>query len=185
METFQTNNFFSSAKSAAGIVSTAVYVDLPFLNKQVDDLYKKYNAYHSLELVLPMTLESMLGFIQEYLKIYEKYDVHLFGSQESFICGIGLSCSDSAPYAVKEHFCDADIARAIARHMRKEGKNYKELILIADDNSYPKVLNLNRRVDTLLFCNDESTNMYTINYEKWQNIDYIIAWSMGLDLGDI
>lgn len=167
-------------------VCMALYIDLPFLNVQVDYVLKRYKAGRPWEEIPLMTLESMLVFIEKYLGIEKRYDVHLFGHQQSFASGVNLDCSGSGLCAIKEHQCNSDdIARAIAVHMRKDGKCYKEIILAADDKSYPMVMDQNRCIDVLLYCDDESTGMYMVNYSKWQNILYVIAFSMGLNLEDI
>lgn len=163
----------------------AIYVDWQFFNREaIKSLhyYEKECSDKNLQLV---SLSKFLDFIASYLNLSGRFDVHLFGTASSFstslvdLDALKLRKSHHAFFNITEHQHEF-IAIALVEHLHKLGTPYEYLILVADDNAYPPLLSRGRVFDVLLRRGNDSTSMAEVNTKKWQDIDYIIGWCLGL-----
>lgn len=172
------------------IAAGALYIDWQFVDRTSAKLLHHYRAQHpdkDLQLVM---LSQLLDFVAEYLKLQGRYDVHLFGTASSFSTSIvdldalKLRKTHEALYNVAEHQHEW-LAIELVEHLHKRGTEYDQIILIADDNAYLPMLNRGRRINVLFRRDDDSTSMAHVTAEKWQDIDYVIGYSMGLETHEL
>lgn len=164
----------------------AIYVDWQFFDRKAIQClrhYKKEYPEKKLELV---SLSALLDFIAQYLELKGRYDVHLFGTASSFstslvdLDALKLRKSHHAFFNITEHQQDF-IAIALVEHLHRYGTPYDHLVLVADDNAYPPLLDRGRSFDALIRRDSEFTSMSPVRAKNWQDIDYVIGYCLGLE----
>jgi len=163
----------------------AIYVDWQFFDRKALTTKRYYDNEYPERTFTLVSLSQLLDFIATYLGLAGRFDVHLFGTASSFssslvdLDALKLRKSHQAFFNITEHQHEF-IAVALVEHLHKQGTPYDQLVLVADDNAYPPLLDRGRVFDVLLRRDNDSTSMVGVNARKWQDIDYVIGWSMGL-----
>lgn len=180
-EVKQTLALLTPQPSTAG----AIYIDWLFVDRASTMLLHRYRDQHPDKDLQIITLSQLLDFIAEYLHLQGKYDVHLFGTASTFSTSfvdlntLKLHKRREALFSITEHQHEW-LALKLVEHLYKEGTEYDRIILIADDSAYPALLNRGRRINILVRRDNVLTSMLDVETDKWQDIDYVVGFSMGL-----
>jgi very-short-patch-repair endonuclease len=170
---------------AQPVTAGAIYIDWLFVDRTSTKLLRHYQNEHPEKDFRLLTLSQLLDFLAGYLQLKGRYDVHLFGTASSFstsivdIDALKLRKSEEALFNVTEHQHEW-LAIELIEHLHKQGTEYDRLIMVADDNAYPPLLDRGRRINVLIRRDSDSTSMASVRSDKWQDIDYIVGWAMGL-----
>lgn len=164
----------------------AIYIDWMFLDRTSVKALHYYGRKYPDKNLEHLTLTQFLDFIAGYLNLKGRYDVHLFGIASSFSTSIvdlnalKLRKKHKAIFNITEHQHEW-LAIELVEHLHKKGTKYDNLIMIADDSAYPPLLDRGRKFNILFRKDNDSTSMAMVQTEKWQDIDYVIGGSMGLE----
>lgn len=170
--------------------SGTVYIDWQFVDRTSAKLFHHYRMQHPEKELQLLTLSQLLDFLAVYLRLKGRYDIHLFGTASSFSTSIvdldalKLCNKHDAIFNITEHQHEW-LAISLIDHLHKQGTEYDYVILIADDNAYPPLLDRGRRIDVLLRRNNDSTSMASVFADRWQDLDYIVGYSMGLETHEL
>ena len=172
------------------VAAGAIYIDWLFVDRTSAKLLHHYQNEHTEKDLQLLTLSQLLDFLAGYLHLKGRYDVHLFGTASSFSTSIvdldalKLRKRDEALFNVTEHQHEW-LAIELIEHLHKQGTEYDRLIMIADDNAYPPLLDRGRRINVLIRRDNDTTSMASVQTDKWQDIDYLVGWSMGLETHEL
>lgn len=168
----------------------AIYIDWLFFDRKASRSFNHYRKEYPDKPLEPLSLSALLDFTAKYLVLKGRHDVHLFGTASSFstslvdLDALKLRKSHSAFFNITEHQ-DEFVAIALVQHLHRHGTPYDHLVLIADDSAYPGLLDRGRTVDALFRRDNESTSMAPVLARKWQDVDYVIGYSLGLETHEL
>lgn len=180
-EVKQTLSLINPQPTPAG----AIYADWQFVERHSARCLNHYRSEYPQKNLQMISLSQLLDFLAPYLHLRGRFDVHLFGMASSFstsfvdIDALKLCKSHEAYFNITEHQCEF-IAWSLVEHLHKDGTAYDDLILIADDSAYPSLLDRGRTINAMIRRGGDETSMINIQTSKWQDIDYIIGYCLGL-----
>lgn len=163
-------------------ISWAIYIDYAFL----DESYIKCRWRYKKDL----KLSEFLKFLVNYLHLNWNWDVHLFWRASTFSKSIididTFRYLDINSTCLRIHEYQPEFtAITLLEHLFKEWTIYDNIVLVADDWAYPPPLYQRwKRIDVLIRKSNNETSMWLIE-TKWQDIDYIIWWSLGLETQEL
>ena len=168
----------------------AIYFDWQFMDGTAVQCINQYRRLYPEKDLDDVRLSSVLDFMARYLGLNGRFDVHLFGTASSFSTSIvqldalKLRVAGDASFSITEHQHEF-IAWSLVEHLHKEGTVYDQLYLVADDRAYPPLLNRGRQLEALFRRDNTSTAMEGVAATRWQDLDYIIGYSLGLDTHEL
>lgn len=163
----------------------AIYIDWQFVDRSASTALSRYRRQYPGKELDEVRLSALLDFAARYLQLDGRFDVHLFGTASSFsqsivqLDALKLRVAANASFFITEHQHEF-IAPALVEHLYKEGTRYNHVYLIADDAAYPPLLNRGRALEAIIRRDNDSTSMVALGDLRWQDIDYIVGYSLGL-----
>lgn len=168
----------------------AIYIDWLFFDRTSARLLTHYRQEHPQKELQLITLSQLLDFLAGYLPLKGRHDVHLFGTASTFstslvdLDALKLRKKHDAMFNITEHQQEW-LAISLVEHLHKEGTQYDNVVLIADDGAYPPILDRGRKINALIRRDNQSSSMLSVVSENWQDVDYVFGWAIGLETHEL
>jgi len=164
----------------------SIFICYDLLKKVVKDVTREYTDLYPEKTLDKFSISGLLNTLWNYLPSREGFDVHII-SKEKGVHDLPTSniTVNSTDFEIKTHHADMPMFNMFETILDMDLEN-QFLVIIADDPGLDGLLSRqNITVDILIRKNNYATSMVNVSAMAWQDIDYMVAWSIGLETDEL